>query len=530
MKKIFPSLLLCFFLLTTLSCTYRVTRDSSTLLIALPADPEILNPLISRDAYSSTVLSRIYESLLERDNKTLAFKPMLASRWEIGEDQKTYTFHLRQDVKWQDGFPFTADDVLYSFERVRDPKVDAASLRVYYQDVESVKKIDSYTIQAKYKTPYFKALEMIGGLPVLPKHLFDTGTDFNQHPANRSPIGTGAYRFQEWKSGQKITLTRNEHYWGKKPDVTSVIYQIIPDATVSFQMLKKGSLDFSSLRSLQWAKQTSEESFTSRYDKYKYYTPNFSYIGWNLRKPYFSDKRVRQALAMMLDREKILEKQLFGLGEIVSGPFYRFGPAYNETVTPYPFNPERAKQLLDEAGWKDHNGDGIRDKDGVPFRFRFLISNGSKFAKSIGLFLREELGKVGIEVSIEQLEFASILKKVQEHDFDSITLAFSLPFDQDPYQLWHSSQIKEGSNVIGFQNKEIDRLIESARPELDAEKRAEIYKRMHAILHEEQPFFFLFTNPSLVAISKRFSNVHVYKAGFDSLEWQAPHGEEILEW
>lgn len=530
MKKIFSSLLLCFFLLATFSCTYRVTRDSKSLLVALPADPEILNPLISSDAYSSTVLSRIYESMLERDNKTLAFKPMLAESWEIGEDKRTYTFHLRRDVKWQDGVPFTADDVLYTFERLRDPKVDAASLRGYYQDVELFKKLDSYTIQARYRIPYFKALEMVGSLPILPKHIFDTGEDFNRHPANRHPLGTGAYSFHSWKSGQKIVLTRNEEYWGKKPDIRSVIYQIIPDATVSFQMLKKGSLDFSSLRSIQWARQTDNESFASRYDKYKFYSPNYSYIGWNLRKPYFSDKRVRQALAMALDREKILEKQLYGLGEIVTGPFYRFGPAYNEDITPFSFNLQKAAALLDEAGWKDHDGDGIRDKDGVPFRFHFLISNGSKFAKSIGLFLREELEKLGIEVNIDQLEFASILKKIQEHDFDAITLAFSLPFDQDPYQLWHSSQAEKGSNVIGFKNSEVDKLVLQGRAELDPEKRAEIYKRIHAILHEEQPFFFLFTNPSLVAISKRFSNVQIYKAGFDSVEWKVPDGEAILEW
>lgn len=512
------------------ACGFRVPRDRNAIVIHLESDPSTLNPILSTDAAASSVNRFIYERLLDRDNQTLEMKPFLASGWQVADDHLTYTFTIRDGVKWQDGVAFTVDDVVYSFERIRDPKVDAAQKRSYFGDVVGVKKLDGKTVQFTYRRPYFKALEIIGGAPIIPKHIFDNGGDFNTHPAGRQPVGTGPYRFKSWQTGSLVTLEGNRNYWKEKPQIAGVVFEIIPSSNVALQLLKKGALDFAGLRAIQWEKQTQTSSFTKRFDKYRYWRPYYSYIGWNSRRPFFEDRRVRIAMTMMLDRKTILKDLLFGQGEIVTGNFYRFGDAYNAAVEPYPYDPEKARALLDEAGWSDHDGDGIRDKDGEPFSFQFLYPSGSRFSQSLGIILREDLMHAGIEMKAQALEWTALLKFIQERNFDAVSLAWATSFDEDPYQLWHSSQTDKGSNFVGFANAEADKLIEAGRIEFDKAKRMDIYKKLHKLIHEEEPYTFLFTNPSLVAVAKRFTNVKEYRAGLDVLEWGVTPGPELKEW
>jgi len=496
--------------------------DGDWLIVHLGAEPGTLNPITATDAYSGRVNDYVYESLLRREPKTLELVPVLAESWEISEDRLTYTFHLRKDVRWQDGTPFTARDVLYSFERINDPAVDAAHLRNYYRDIEKLEILDDHTLRYRYRIPYFRALEFCGGIPIVPAHLFKDGDDFNQHPIGRSPLGTGPYRFVRWDTGKEIVLERNEAYWGTKPHIKRIVFKIITDNTVALHVLKKGGLDLMSLRPIQWVKQTGSARFQERFQKLKYYLPSYTYIGWNMRKPYFDDRRVRQAMTMLLDREMILQRLLFGLGTVVSGTFYVNSPEYNKAVTPYPYDPERARALLREAGWEDHDGDGILDRDGIPFRFEFLISAGSLFAEQLATILQQNLKNVGIVVTIRKLEWAVFIQKVQSHEFDACTLGWSLGWETDPYQLWHSSQADKGSNFVGFENAEADRLIEEARREFDPVKRRALYHRFHEILHEEQPYTFLFTLEAMVAVDRRFENVNVYPMGLEPREWWVP--------
>ncbi len=512
------------------SCAMRVERDPAVIVQHLGADPSVLNPITSTDAYASDVLSYIYESLLDRDRETLKLKPMLAERWTIADDHLTYTFTLREGVKWHDGAPFTVDDVVYSFERINDPNVDAAHYRNYFRDIKKVEKLDARTVRFTYSKPYFRALEICGSMPIVPKHLFDDGTDFNAHRLNRAPVGTGPYRFKEWVTGSRIELTRNEDYWGTKPTLSGIVYKIIPDSTVAFQLLKKGALDLSDLRAIQWERQTESARFDEMFEKYRYFMPNYSYIGWNMRRPFFEDRRVRLAMTMLVNREDILKKLLFGQGAIVTGNLYRFGPMYDERIAPWPYDPAEAKRLLDEAGWSDHDGDGWRDKDGLAFDFNFLVPAGSKFAQSIGLILREELERVGIRMNIQQLEWAAMLKILEDRSFDATSLAWSSPLEDDPYQVWHSTQAVKGSNFIGFINPEADKILEDARREFDPDKRALLFHRFQRILHEEQPYTFLFTNPSLVAVARRFTNVVAYKIGLDPLKWGVGPWNTLMEW
>ena len=492
-----------------------------SLIRELGEEPATLNPVIATDVYEGIINGGIYETLIRRDNETLEFKPLLAKSWEVSEDRLSYIFHLRKDVKWHDGTPFTADDVVFSYDSVRNPKVLAAHLQSYYQDVKSYTKIDSHTVRCEYGKPYFRAFEFCGGIPIVPKHVFGKG-DFNTNPAGRSPVGTGPYVFEHWETGREIVVKRNPDYWGEPAWLSEAVYKIVLDPTVKLQLLKKQELDLGGLLPLQWSKQSCGESFRKKFYKASYTTPGYNYIGWNSRKPFFSDKRVRRAMTHFVDRETILREILLGLGEIVTTTFYVNGPEYPKDVKPYAYDPKKARALLDEAGWRDSDGDGIRDKDGVSFRFEFLLPTGSETGEKIATILKEELSLSGIEMSIRKIEWAVFIQSITERKFDAVTLGWSLGVESDPYQLWHSSQAEEGSNFVGFKNPRADILIEQAREEFSRPERIKKYEEFSRILHEEQPYTFLFARKSTVAIHRRFHNVRLYPLGFDNREWFVP--------
>jgi peptide/nickel transport system substrate-binding protein len=341
-------------------------RTGDWLINHLSAEPATLNPITSSDASASNIQGYVYESLVRRHQETLELVPELAESWEISEDRLKYTFHLKRNIRWQDGHPFTAKDILFSFERINDPLVDAAHLRNYYQDIQELEVIDDYTVRFHYRIPYFRALEFCGGIPIVPSHLFDPSDDFNRHPIGRNPMGTGPYKFLHWETGKELVLVRNEEYWGEKPHLDRIVFKIIADTTASFQVLKQGGLDVSGLRPIQWEKQTQSERFQENFRKVKYYSPSYSYIGWNNSRPPFDDSRVRTAMTMLLNRELILDKLMFGLGTAVSGTFYIKSPEYNQNVLPHPYDPAAAVELLSAAGWKDSNGDGSWTKMAGP--------------------------------------------------------------------------------------------------------------------------------------------------------------------
>ncbi len=495
-------------------------KGGGQLIIRLSAEPATLNPITATDAYENRVNSgNVYETLIERDNKTLELKPLLAESWKVSEDKLTYTFKIKEGVKWHDGAPFTSEDIVFSYKTIMDPLVDSPQLRSYYQEIRDVRVIDRHTVEFIYARPYFLALEFCGGIPIVPKHVFERG-DFNTNPAGRNPIGTGPYKFVKWTTGREIVLERNPNYWGKKPSLYKIVFRIITNSSVALQVLKRQELDVAGLTPIQWARQTGSHSFQENFSKFSYFTPNYSYIGWNLTKPYFSDKRVRTALTHLINRELVLDKVLYNLGSVVTNPFYIKSKEYNGSIKPLPYDVETAKRLLEEAGWIDRDRDGIRDKDGVKFAFEFLIPVDYEIGEKVATILKEELDRVGIKMDIRKTEWPVFTTRLNERTFDAVTLAWSMGVESDPYQIWSSTQAEKGSNFVGFKSDESDRLMEEARKEFDIEKRIELYKKFSKIIHEEQPYTFLFARKSTVAIHKRFENVNVYPLGIDFREWR----------
>jgi len=227
-------------------------------------------------------------------------------------------------------------------------------------------------------------------------------------------------------------------------------------------------------------------------------------------------------MTMMVDRQRLLEKIEFGLGQVIESPFFVEAPQYDTSLKNIAYDPEKAKALLKEAGWADTDGDGILDKDGKKFSFVFLYPAASKFSERLAPILKEDLAKVGIEMTIDRMEWAVFLERIEKKNFDATALGWSTGYEDDPYQVWHSSQAKmeRGSNFISFENSEADHFIESARTEFDPTLRNKLYDRFQEIIFDEQPYTFLFSTDSLVVVSKRFKNVIVHKTGLNTLEWK----------
>ncbi len=500
------------------------------LILRLQAEPDTLNPIVATDAYEREANLYVMEQLVAQNPRTLQYDPMLAESWEETEDHLSYTFHLRKDVKWHNGQSFTADDVIYSYNTIMNPQVRCAHIRNYFNDVEKLEKLDDYTIRFVMANPFYTAFESVGGMPIVAKSVFDTGEDFNTHPAGRAPVGTGAYRFVEWKTNQEIVIERNPDWWGyregKPGYVDRIVYRIASDPTSALQQLQAGQLDMMTrFQQIQWVKQLAAPAFTEKFNKFEFYVPSYSYIGWNSLKPYFSDKRVRRAMTQLIDRQAFIDKVLYGLGQVVTGNLFFQSPYYDSSIQPWPYDPEAARKLLDESGWIDHDGDGIRDKDGVKFEFTFLVPVDSRNAEKIANLLREELIKQGIRMEIKKLEWATFIQDVQAKNFDVVTLQWSMPWSVDLYQLWHSSSAgSNGSNYVSFINEEADEIIVKLRRTFDEEERIRLCHRFHAIVHEEQPYTFMYCGTELMAVDKRFQDVETFRIrpGYDCTEWWVP--------
>ena len=270
-----------------------------------------------------------------------------------------------------------------------------------------------------------------------------------------------------------------------------------------------------SIRPIEWVRQTNSEKFKENFYKLKYYFPKFSYIGWNADTDSFSDRRVRLAMTHVINRKQYWKSSSSASERSLPGIFIFSARIITKKLNPGPTT-RHARGNCCEAGWKDSDGDGILDRKGKKFSFTFTISSGRKFAERLGASSKEDFARVGIEMNINQYEWAVFVGKIQKREFEAVTLAWSLVYSDDPYQLWHSSQIKGGSNFLGFSNKEADRIIEKARMEFD-EKKELMYRRFHEIIHYEQPYTFLFCSPALVVVSKKFTNVKVHLRGLNML-------------
>lgn len=491
-------------------------------------DASNLIPLLSSDSTSHGIASLVYNGLVKYD-KDVNIVGDLAESWKISRGGLVITFHLRKGVKWHDGQPFTARDVLFTYELTIDPKTPTA----YAGDFLKVKKaevLDDHTFRVTYDKPFAPAL-MSWGSNIMPKHLLE-GKDITTSPLSRHPVGTGPYKFKEWVPGQKIVLISNPDYFEGRPYIDGNIMRIIPDMATMFLELRANGIDRMNLTPLQYTRQTENNLFRKNFNKYRYLSFSYTYLGYNLKNPLFADKRVRQAIAYGVNKDEIIQGVLLGLGREATGPYKPGTWVYNSNVPTYPYNPGKARELLSDAGWKDTDGDGILDKDGQPFVFEIITNQGNEIRAKCAEIIQRRLGEIGIKVKIRVLEWAAFVNDfINKRRFDATILGWTVPLDPDIYDVWHSSKMgPKELNFISYKNDEVDALIEKGRETFDQGARKKYYNRIQEILAEEQPYLFLYVPDALPIIHARFRGVEPAPLGIghNFIKWYVPKEEQRL--
>ena len=490
-------------------------------------DASNLIPLLASDSTSHEIAGLVFNGLIKYD-KDVHIVGDLAESWEISRDGLVITFHLRKGVRWHDGKPFTAHDVLYTYQVTVDPKTPTA----YAGDFLKVKKaevLDDHTFRATYDRPFAPAL-MSWSVGILPRHLLE-GRDITTSPLGRHPIGTGPYRFKEWVAGQKIVLVSNPDYFEGRPYIDGYILRIIPDTATMFLELRANGIDRMGLTPLQFTRQTENNLFRENYRKYRYLSFAYTYMGYNLKNPLFADKRVRQALAHAVNREEIIDGVLLGLGKPATGPYKPGTWAHNPNVRTYSHDPEKAKALLAEAGWRRTDG-GFLEKDGKPFEFEIITNQGNEIRAKCAEIIQRRLAEIGIRVKIRVIEWAAFVNDfINKRKFDATILGWTIPMEPDLYDVWHSSKTgPQELNFVSFRNDEVDALIVRARETFDQPLRKQCYYRIQEILAEEQPYLFLYVPDALPILHARFRGVEVAPLGigWNFIRWYVPKAEQKL--
>jgi peptide/nickel transport system substrate-binding protein len=497
------------------------------LVVGSIGEPSTLIPLLASDSASHEVAGQVYNGLVRYD-KNLNLEGELAESWDVSRDGLTITFHLRRGVKWHDGQAFTSRDVLYTYRVTIDPKTPTAYADAFKQ-VQRAEATDPYTFRVTYAKPFAPALES-WGMAILPAHLLE-GKDITKSELARHPVGTGPYVFKEWIAGQKIVLGSNREYYEGRPYIDRYIYRIIPDSSTMYMELKSGALDMMGLSPVQYQRQTDTPEFRARFNKYRYPASAFTYLGYNLRHPLFTDRRVRQALTSAINKDEIVHGVQLGMGQVAHGPYKPGTWAYNSHIKDFDYSPERAKQLLTEAGWKKTNSDGVLVKDGKPFQFTILTNQGNAERLKTAQIIQRRLKKVGIDVKIRVIEWASFLSQfIDKGNFEAVLLGWTISPDPDMFDIWHSSKTgPKELNFIGYKNPEVDRLLEEGRGTFDMEKRKRCYWRFQEILAEDQPYTFLYVPDALPAVSARFRGITPAPAGimYNFIKWYVPKEEQL---
>ncbi len=448
------------------------------------------------------------------------------------EHNPVIIFNLRKGVQFHDRHEFDAGDVEFTYQAIMNP-VNLSPRTSDYEPVKKLEVIDPYRVKVVYKRLYSPAFGT-WGMGMLPEHLLNTnalrkeaeskGEDpgtFTMRNAdfNRHPIGTGPFRFREWKSDQYIVLDRHDKYWEGAPHYKNYTFRIVPDLLTQEMEFYGGAIDSYGVQPHQVARLRNDPSYQS----FSGLSFGYTYVGYNMRRELFQDKRVRKALGMAIDVGKIIQYVMYDEAERITGPFVKQTEYYDKSIQPLPYDPEGALTLLGEAGWKK-NREGWLEKNGRRFEFTLITNGGNDLRKNILAIAQDSWKKIGIDVKTDIVEWTVFLgKHVNTGNFDALILGWSMGIDPDLYQIWHSSQTNpQQLNFVGFRNQEADDLIIKIRQEYDYEKQVEYCHQLHNIIADEQPYTFLYVGKWTAVLDRKIVVMERSPAGEETIKKIAP--------
>ena len=507
------------------------------------AQPAKLTPYISSDVYSTRVLDRVCQSLSSFDPKTLRMVGALADGWQIDPNGLWIRAHINPRARFSDGTPVTSEDVRWTYmDFINNPLIEAERARSTQDNLKEVKVVDGLTVDFMFKEAFFTNILIALGNPILPKHYYARFEPSQINQGTGVTMGSGPFRLaklpsgpedlaNQWTPGQDVVLVRNEQYWAEKPSLERLRFKSIKDDLGRLVAYRNGEGSMMLPTSPQFNKVLKEEPEFEKSNyalKWTNMRCGYSFIAWQCGPRAgkgltpFVDKRVRRAMTMLLDRERMIRDIWDGIGIVAKGPNNPESPASDPAVKPLPFDPEKGKALLAEAGWKDRDGDGILENEkGDKFTFEYTYATGGEISERLARFVKDSYGKAGIVVTTRPVDWSRYQELLKLRDFDAITMGWGANApESDPRQIFHSESIKEGGdNFTQWVNKDCDALIEKGRRTMDEATRMEVWRQFEACIAEDQPYTFVRVAPWLRFVKKDFGNVNTYKTGLEPQEY-----------
>ena len=548
----------------------KAPAENDTLLLGYPDDPDTVNPLTADDTESEEFMRLVYEPLADRKlSDPDVWEPMLAESWAFDPATREYTIHVRKGVKWQpiklpngEVLPakeLTAKDVKFTFDCILNKYIEAASLRSYYEDPKaedesqrykikvSLVRGDPYTVKVRWVKPYFQADEFTIGINIIPMHVFSVdekgqtisrdfsskefADGFNNHWANRQMCGTGPMIFKEWVKEQRVVLERNPDYWGAPFYFSRLVYRHVSNPNTMVQQMLQNQLDAAGIAEKDHYFQNLDNPnvVAGKVKLVKYDYPQYRYLGYNMKRELFKDKRVRWAIGQAIPIDEIIDKIFHGLAKRITGPFLPDSPGTDPTLKPLAYDLDKSRALLDDAGWKMAEGESVRSKMvggmKVNAEFDLMIYSDISSYLSIATIIQENCRKIGVRVQITPVKWALMLQKLKKKEFDATILGWAMAWKDDPYQIWSGDQadVPESSNAIGYRNPEVDKLIDQLRVTMERDKQIPLYRQIHRLIYDDQPYTFLFMDQATAGYDARIQNVKFYKIRpcVDRREWWA---------
>ncbi|MCB0061289.1 MAG: hypothetical protein KDE19_04220 [Caldilineaceae bacterium] len=479
------------------------------------ADASILNPILSSDSTSSAVITQIFPALIGQDPFTGAVVPdgSLSTDWEVSDDGLVWTFHLRDDVVWSDGDPVDAADFKFTYDAIASDLVESPRKNLV-DTIASIETPDPQTVVVTFSEVKCDGLADLG-IGLLPSHLYaDDFSDIMENEYNEAPaVSAGPLVFQSWARDDNIIAVRNDNYFQGAPYMDGMIYKVIPDTGAQLAALQSGEIDEMSLEPTQIATVESNDSL----NRFRFFDDGYSYIGLNLANPdnpqpgldedgnvveqdphpILSDVAVRKAIAHSLDYNAIIEQVYGGQGyQIAANVLPAISWAYDDSIEPYAYDTDLAAQLLEDAGWVDTDGDGIREKDGKTLTLGLLTNAGNRVREDLGVLVQDQLESIGFEVNFEAIDFGTLVGILLGQEFDMVIIGWTnTGADPNDDNLWQTQYDTPGSgfNFTSYHNPEVDDLLDAGVnvPGCAEEERAPIYKQIQQIIHDDVPYVFV---------------------------------------
>jgi peptide/nickel transport system substrate-binding protein len=481
-------------------------------IVAVTSDFQAFNPVINSAIVTMEVINFALFTPLVQYDENFEPRPYLAESWDL--DERGVTMRLRNDVRWHDGQPVTAEDVAFTFELAKNPETASLLESAYLTMVRSAAVVDPQTVRFEFVAPHSQPMDAFWWAPV-PRHILQgvAPGQLAQHGFNRQPVGSGPFRFVSWDAGQQVTLEANDQFpqaLGGRPMLDRIVFRIVPESTTRLTELLTGAIDMNYTVLPDEARQVEQQRGVTLHH---YPSREFLYVGWNNEREPFNDPRVRRALAHAIDRNALIEALMFGYAEPASAPVLPFSPL-DPGLEPLPYDPEAARRLLAEAGYTP-GADGILQGPQGPLRFPIMVSE-NRLRQDLATVIQSQLRQIGVDMQLRVMEFQTLLAQHRARDYQAVLSGWSMDnFRVDPTPLFSCAEARreQSPNRAGYCNPQADQLMMAGLQETDAGRSRQLWSDFSRVLQQDQPITFLFWTEDMAGIAPRLQGAEMDARG-----------------